>query len=76
MSKVLEKIVFKQVMNYVEGNDILHPSHHGSRPYHNTCTALIEMHNSWIESVERGEMTGVVLLDLSAALFRTAYSKA
>ena len=67
MSKVLEKIVFKQVMNYVEGNNILHPSHHGSRPYHNTCTALIEMHNSWIESVERGEMTGVVLLDLSAA---------
>ena len=67
MSKVLEKIVFKQVLNYVESNHILHPSHHGSRPHHNTCTALIEMYSSWVETVESGDITGVVMLDLSAA---------
>ena len=30
LSKVLEKVVFKQVLEYVEENGILHPSHHGS----------------------------------------------
>ena len=66
-SKVLERVIFKQVVNYVEGNGLLHPSHHGSRAKHSTCTAIIEMYDSWIDSVEAGEMAGVMMLDLSAA---------
>ena len=49
-------------MQYVEDNGLLHPSHHGSRSQHSTCTALIEMYDTWIESVERGEMAGVMML--------------
>ena len=67
LSKVLEKIIFRQVVEYVEGNGLLHPSHHGSRSQHSTCTALIEMYDSWIQSSEKDEMAGVMMLDLSAA---------
>ena len=67
LSKVLEKVVFKQVLEYVEQNGILHPSHHGSRPHHSTSTAVIEMYSSWVDAIEAGEMAGVVMLDLSAA---------
>ena len=68
MSKVLEKVIFMQVMDYLENHAILHPSHHGSRPKHSTCTAIIEMHSSWIEAIENGDMAAVMMLDLSVAL--------
>ena len=67
MSKILERVVFKQVVEYVEGNGLLHPSHHGSRSRHSTSTAIIEMYDTWIDSIERGEMAGVMMIDLSAA---------
>ena len=67
MSKVLERVIFKQIVKYVEGNCLLHPSHHGSRAGHSTSTAIIEMYDSWIDSTEGGEMAGVMMIDLSAA---------
>ena len=67
LSKVLEKVIFKQIVKYVEGNGLLHPSHHGSRANHSTSTAMIEMYDSWIDSAEGEEMAGVMMLDLSAA---------
>ena len=33
-SKILERVVFKQEVEYVEENRLLHPSHHGSRSGH------------------------------------------
>ena len=67
LSKIMERVVFKQVVVYMENNQLLHPSHHGSRANHSTCTALIEMYDNWVNSMERDEMTGVMMLDLSAA---------
>ena len=40
LSKILERVVFQQVVEYMEGNT-LHPSHHGSKAKHSTCTAVI-----------------------------------
>ena len=67
LSKVLERVVFMQVVKYMDENSLLHPSHHGSRAGHSTSTAAIEMYDSWVESVENGEMAGVMMIDLSAA---------
>ena len=61
MSKILERLVFKQVVQYIEGNGLLHPSHHGSRSQHSTCTAIIEMYDTWVNSAENGEMGGAGL---------------
>ena len=67
LSKVLEKAVFQQVINYMEINMIIHPSHHGFRSLHSTCTALLEMHDKWLCAIGRGEAVATVLVDLSAA---------
>ena len=67
LSKILEKVIFRQVLEYVETSGILHASHHGSRPKHSTCTAIIVMYSTWINAVEEGKMAGVVMVDLSAA---------
>ena len=68
LSKILEKVIFRQVLEYVETSGILHASHHGSTPKHSTCTAIIEMYSTWINAVEKGKMAGVVMVDLSATV--------
>ena len=67
LSKVLERVIFKQIVKYIEENSLLHPSHHGSRAGHSTSTALLEMYDNWVEGLEGGNMTGVMMIDLSAA---------
>ena len=67
LSKILERAIFCQVIEYLELNDILHPSHHGFRQKHNTCTALIQMMDTWVESFEKEDISAVLMLDMSAA---------
>ena len=67
ISKVLERVIFDQMINYLEANHLLHPSHHGFRSKHSTVTALIEMYDQWIEAFEKDEVSAAVMLDLSAA---------
>ena len=67
LSKVLERVIFMQIVEYMELNELFHPSHHGYRMGHNTCTALLELYDNWVEALERGQLAGVMLVDLSAA---------
>ena len=66
-SKILEKAVFAQVVDYLETNGLIHPSHHGFRSGHNTTTALAQMFEVWAEAFDEGKISAVLLLDLSAA---------
>ena len=66
-SKVLERVVFNQIIQYLSSNSLLHPSHHAYRSHHNTTTALIQMYDGWVNAYDNGELTGVCLLDMSAA---------
>ena len=67
MSKVLEKVVFSQLVEYLEENHLIHPNLHGSRSGHNTSTALNQLYDKWVEEVEAGNMVGVLFCDQSAA---------
>ena len=66
-SKILERVVYNQIIKYLEENSLLHPSHHGFRKEHSTVTALLEMYTNWVENHEEDKITAVVLLDMSAA---------
>ena len=66
-SKVLERVVFNQIIEYLSSNNLLHPSHHAYRANHNTTTALIQMYDEWVTAYDDGELSGVCLLDMSAA---------
>ena len=67
LSKVLEKVVFGQLVEYMEKNQLVHPNLHGSRPGHSTATALTQLYDNWVEEIEKGNMVGVLLCDQSAA---------
>jgi hypothetical protein len=66
-SKVLERVIFNQIIKYLCENKLLHPNHHAYRASHNTTTALIQMYDVWLKSLEAGELAGVCFLDMSAA---------
>ena len=67
LSKILEKAVFNQLVQYLEENYLIHPNLHGSRVGHSTATALTQLYDTWLEEVEKGNMVGVLLCDQSAA---------
>ena len=67
LSKVMEKVVFTQLVEYLEHNKLIHPNLHGSRKGHNTSTALLQLYDRWIEEIEEDKMIGVLFCDQSAA---------
>ena len=67
LSKVMEKVVFIQLVDYSEHNNLIHPNLHGSRKEHNTSTALLQLYDSWVEELEEDKMVGVLFCDQSAA---------
>ena len=67
LSKILEKIIYTQIYNYFSNNKIFHSSLHGYRQHRSTQTALLQLYDLWVRAAGQGQVSGVVLLDLSAA---------
>ena len=67
LSKVLERVIFNQMVSYLTAHSLIHPNHHAYRANHNTTTALLTMYDVWLDSLEKGEMAGVCFLDRSVA---------
>ena len=67
LSKVLEKIIYEQVYEYFTNNKLFHPSLHGYRKHRSTQTALLQLYDRWVRAASEQQLSGVVLLDLSAA---------
>ena len=67
LSNVLERVVLNQLSKYLEVNMLIHPNHHAYRINHNTTTALVQMHDSWLQAIESGLLIGICLLDMSSA---------
>ena len=67
ISKIIERVVFSQIVDYMNNNGYFHPNHHGFRANHSTTTAMIQMYDTWVQAVDKGELTGVCMLDMSAA---------
>ena len=67
LSKILEKLVYEQLYDYLTRNYIFHPDLHGYRQSRSTQTALLTIYDRWVKAAAAGQVSGAVLLDLSAA---------
>ena len=59
--------MYEQMYSYFTANKILHPNLHGYRTNRSTQTALLQMYDHWVQAASNGQVSGAVLLDLSAA---------
>ena len=67
LSKVLEKIIYEHIYDHFDRNKLFLPSLHGYRKGRSTMTALLSMYDKWVLAADKGQVSGAVLVDLSAA---------
>ena len=73
VSKLMEIIMYDQMYEYLNQNNLFSKHQFGFRPYHSTTTTLLDCTNEWYTNMDRGLYNLVVFLDLKKAsdsLFR------
>lgn len=67
VSKILERVVQRQVLEFLHENNILSAAQSGFRPRHSTSTTLLKVTDDWLHATDKKEYTGVVFVDLRKA---------
>ncbi len=67
ISKMLENVVFNQLMSYLDSNSVFETFQSGFRKQHSTESALLRVLNDILLSIDTGNSVVLLLLDLSAA---------
>uniref|UniRef100_A0A803TDF9 Reverse transcriptase domain-containing protein n=1 Tax=Anolis carolinensis TaxID=28377 RepID=A0A803TDF9_ANOCA len=67
LGKVLERVVASQLQGFLDDINYLDQSQSGFRPGHGTKTALVALVDDLRRELDRGSVTLLVLLDISAA---------
>jgi len=67
LSKLLEKVVQARLLAHLDGNSLLPGWQSAYRRFHGTESAVTKVFNDLLMAVDRGQMSAVCLLDLSAA---------
>ena len=64
VAKIFERIIYNQLYEYLNVNDLLANCQSGFRSIHSTLTSLLEATNSWSVNIDNGFINGVVFIDL------------
>ena len=67
LSKVREKHVHDSLLSFLESYKLLHNTLSGFRPNQSCETALVHMIDKWLQAIDKGDMVGVIFIDLRKA---------
>ena len=67
VSKVYEKILYEQLIEYFNAKKLLSDNQFGFRRFHSTASALLDCTNEWYVNMDRGLYNLAVFLDLKKA---------
>ena len=67
LSKVFEKVVYKQICSYFDQNHLFNPNQYGFRKHHSTEYAILELTDRIISYMDQGFTPLTIFLDLSKA---------
>ena len=65
--KILERLIHKSVMSFLDEHEKLSPSQHGFRNRHSCQTQLLQVVHDWAKTLDKRSSTHVVFLDFSKA---------
>ena len=65
--KVFERLVHRQLYNYLQDNKLLNLVQFGFRPGHTTQDVLVSMIDNWRKALDEDKLIGSIMLDLSKA---------
>ena len=74
LSKVSEKLVAQQIVDYIELNQSLKQTISGFSKGHSTTTVLLRIRDDIIRAMKKGKFTLMVLADYSKAFDTVSYS--
>ena len=64
-SKILERAVHKMVYKFLQQHNLLSVCQSGFRSLLSTSTCLTDVTNTLLQNIDKGQLTGLVLLDLT-----------
>ena len=67
LSKIIERVVVRRFNTHISDSHLLPVQQSAYRPFHSTETAVLSVHNDLAVAIDRGQVSLLVLLDLSAA---------
>ena len=67
LTKLLDKVIYKQLIIYLTDNNILDPQQSSFRKLHSTKTTILSLLNDLLKSLDNNLPTQLLLLDLSSA---------
>jgi hypothetical protein len=68
VSKVMERILYDQLYDYLTKFQLLNDCQFGFRKSHSTATALLDCTNSWYMNIDNKLFNLVVLIDLKKGI--------
>ena len=74
LSKILEKAVHRQLLDFLENNSLLNESQYGFRKHRSTKLAATLLCDDIRKSMDNGNLVGVLYLDLSKAFDTIGHS--
>ena len=75
ISKTFERVLYDQLYNYLDYNNLLSEHQSGFRSHHSTTTALLDATSACLKSIDRDELNIVVFLDLTKAFDTVNHDK-
>ena len=75
ISKIMERIIYVQLVKYIETNNILPDSQHGFRTSKSVTSQLLETFNDLTNSIENKEIVDVIYFDYRKAFDSISHKK-
>ena len=64
VSRLFEKLVFKQLYQYLNDNCFITSNQSGFRKFHSTITCLLKNTDDWYNGMDTGNLVGMSVVDL------------
>ena len=74
LSKIMERVVRKDIVDYLTSNKLMDPRQHGSRAGHSTLSQLLQHYGNILDTIEKRINMDVIYLDFSKAFDRVDHS--